>query len=320
MKLIFFGSQAWAATLLNHLIDVDFFDVVAVVTQPDQPVGRTQTVTSSTVKRVALEKGCLVLEPEDLRDPAFLETIQSLHLHVGVVIAYGRIIPKQIIVGLPFGIVNVHPSLLPKWRGPSPVQAAIAACEETSGVTIMKIDEQIDHGPILAQTSIPIDTHEIPETFIEKVVAVSGYLLTQTLRQYVSGQLTPTPQDDTRATRCSLLTRQDGQIDWHLSAHQIDCRMRAYMPWPGSWTMGIHRGKPLRLKVLEAQMDPSRVGNFAKGTLFEENHELFVQTKTAALKIVQIQPEGKPVLSAKAFLSGYGDMLGQPLLSPREEK
>ncbi len=308
-RLIFFGTQDWAAVLLEHLIQDDFFEIALVVTQPDQQLGRKKVLTPSPVKQIALRHNLPVAQPMKLRDPVFLDQLESLNADFFLVIAYGRLLPEEIISLPAFGTINVHPSMLPKWRGPSPVQAAIAHGDMVSGVTIMKIDSKMDHGPILAQKEIPIDEAETFETFMKKVVALGKPLLSETLKRYLSVSLTPVQQDHTQATICKLLTREDGHIDWNRSACEIERMIRAYHPWPGTWSELIVRGKPTRLKILKANLSDHR-SSAALGTLFASENRLYINTNNGTLEITLLQPEGKPPMTASAFLSGYVQMLG----------
>ena len=183
----------------------------------------------------------------------------------------------------------------------------------------MKIDEQMDHGPILSQQQIKISSDETLSTFMNKVVVISGPLLKETLHAYVSGVLHPQPQNEQQATYCKLLTRIDGKIDWNLTATEIEQKIRAYTPWPGTWTEGVFHTRSIRLKVLRAH-SADALKTHAIGTLFSENNRLFVSTSLGAIEIDEIQPEGKSVLSARAFLTGYDQLLGQILSSSLEEK
>ena len=312
MNLIFFGTQDWAAKLLEHLIKDGFFKIVGIVTQPDKPVGRKQEFSASPVKEVAVRHGINVLQPQKLTDKAFLSELKSLEPQIALVIAYGRILPQQILDTAPLGFINVHPSLLPLWRGPSPIQTAIAAGNTASGVTIMKIDEQMDHGPILVQAEIPLEKNETPQTFLSKVVDVSGRLFVKTLKDYVNGTIKPKEQDHKHASICKMLTREDGQIDWNETDKVIEQKIRAYQPWPGTWTSLRYNERTLRLKILRAQT--SHVESVrAIGTLFSSDDRLLVGAKNSLLEITSLQPEGKAPMPAKAFLSGYAHLLGSQL-------
>ncbi len=311
-RLIFFGTQDWAGQLLEHLIKDGSFEVALVVTQPDQEVGRKKILTSPPVKQVAIRHGLRVVQPKKLRDPLFMNQLKDLHADMALIIAYGRILPEELLSLYPLGTINVHPSLLPKWRGPSPVQAAIANGDTVSGVTIMKIDSQMDHGPIFAQKEIRITGTETFESFMKKVVETSESLLTSTLKEYVSGSLVPTEQNQTHATICKLLTREDGHLNWNQTASEIERMIRAYHPWPGTWSELIVREKPMRLKVLQVIVSDV-VTDKSAGTLFQSENKLVVATGNGTLEIISLQLEGKEPMRAQAFLSGYAHVLGSAL-------
>lgn len=305
MKLLFFGTQDWAADFLTLLIRDGFFEIAGVVTQPDKPAGRKRLLEPSPVKRIALAHNLRLFQPETLKDSSFLETIRACGAEIAVVIAYGRILPKALIASVPKGFVNVHPSLLPRWRGPSPVQAAIAAGEKNSGVTVMTIDEQMDHGPILSQLLLEIDPHETPATFMQKVKEQGGPFFLETLKSYAQGKLFPKEQDHEQATYCNMLEKKDGRIDWTRPAEEIERLVRAYQPWPGTWTEWTHNRQTIRLKILDA-VPTEEKSSQAPGTFFAHgNDQLCVATATHLLRIKKIQPEGRQPMNEQAFLAGY---------------
>lgn len=305
MRIIFFGTQRWSAKLLESVDDDDFFEVVGVVTQPAS--------TPSPVKIAALSRGIAVLEHTQLKDASFVDQIKALKPDMALVIAYGKIIPKEILDLVPKGFINVHPSLLPRWRGPSPVQAAIANGDTISGLSIMKIDDQMDHGPILAQREIFIAEDETVETFMEKVLAISRSLLVSSLKLYATDSLPLVDQQHEKATVCKLLNRDDGCIDWTKSASEIERMTRAYDPWPGAWTKFLHRSKLIRLKILKTRVEKEISPTIKHRTIFSVDKRLFVMTGLHVLELLIVQPEGKVPMQAPAFLSGYAGSLPQQL-------
>ena len=310
INVIFFGTQEWSAMFLKQLLQQSNIKIIAVVTQPDKPVGRHQVLTASAVKQIALEEGLVCLQPEKLQDPIFLTQIQKLNPDIGVVIAYGKLIPRNIIQSFPKGCVNVHPSLLPRWRGPSPIQAAILAGDQTSGMSIMLIDEHMDHGPILNQMTLSIDADETPDSFIQKVITEGADFFVETFLNYTQGKITPQPQQDKDATVCSLLTKEDGQMDWSKSATELERKVRAFHPWPGTWTTIRIQEKEWRLKILETKLADGK-SPLPFGTLFLENQHLCVTTGNGALELITLQPEGKTPMSAQEFVAGYASWIGQ---------
>ena len=292
-RVVFFGTPDFSAKFLESLIDDSFFDVVAVVAQPDALVGRKKILTSPPTKVIAEQRGIPVFQPTKLKDLVFQDALKALSPDLGVIIAYGRILPPGVIDLMPKGLINVHPSLLPRWRGPSPVQAAIAAGDAMSGVSIMKIDAEMDHGPILRQIEIPVAETETPQTFFDKVVAQGVPVFLESLKEYIAGKLVSQAQDDSLATYCKLLTREDGKINWRESAEVILRQARAYTPWPGSWTTDL---KIYAMKPTERKLAP--------GQVLVEGSQLFVGTGTNALEILEVQPMAGKRLLVSEWLRG----------------
>lgn len=286
-RVVFFGTPDFAAEFLKGLINDPFFDVVAVVAQPDALLGRKKILTAPPTKVVAEQHGIPVFQPTKLKGAEFQDALKALAPEVGVIIAYGRILPQGVIDLMPQGLINVHPSLLPRWRGPSPVQAAIAAGDAVSGVSIMKIDDQMDHGPLLSQIELPLTAEETPETFFAQVVTQGVPLLIESLKSYLGGGVELQTQDDTQATYCKLLTREDGKIHWQEPAEVILNKLRAYTPWPGVSTESF--------KVLVAKKTDQQL---PAGQLLLEDSRLLVGTGSTALELVEVQPaSGKRMLA-----------------------
>lgn len=307
MKLIFFGTPAFAATFLSALHADPFFEVVAVVTTPDEPVGRKKILTPPPTKVFALEHDIPLLQPTKLKDPAFAEALRAYGADAFVVVAYGRIIPQAVLDIPPLGCVNIHPSLLPKLRGPSPIVSAIATGERETGVTIMKIDADMDHGPTFGNVTFPIDPRDTADTLTEKVVAHGVPLLLDVLKKYATGALSPHEQNHGAATYCKLLSRNDGHIDWQQSAEAIERTIRAYTPWPGTWTTWIRNGVPLSLKILAAD---TTVQSTPPGNASVQGDTLLIGTGTSALRITELQPAAGKRMDAASFLRGYADIEG----------
>lgn len=289
---------------------------IAVVTQPDRPVGRKQTLTPPPVKRVAEELGIPVLQPVKLRNPETVEAIKSLKPDLIVVVAYGQIIPKTILTIPRFGTLNVHGSLLPTYRGASPLIAAIAAGERETGVTIMLMDELLDHGPILARSRIPIDPHETGGSLSQKLSTLGAQLLAATIPQWISGAMKPQEQDPGMATMTKLLNREDGKINWHEFAETIERKIRAYNPWPGAWTVWKRGLEMLRLGIHRTRIatpvtrSASEAISYSPGTAIATEQGFAVQCENGALEILEIQPQGKRIMNAAEFLHGYPDVIG----------
>lgn len=283
------GTPNYAARYLEGLIAADLTPV-AVITQPDRPAGRTQTVEPTPVKMAALKYGIPIYQPEDIREPHWAEKIRGLAPELIVVVAFGQIIPQSILDVPPKGCINVHPSLLPRHRGATPWQETILQGDTKTGVTIMLMDEKMDHGPILSQEEISVAQDETTESLENKTAAVGIPLLINTLAQWFAGTVVPSEQNHEKATYTRLLKKESGKIDWSKSAIEIERMIRALEPWPGTWTE--RQGK--RVKILKAHLD-------------EQN----------ALIIDELQPEGKKPVDAQTFRNGYceGAQKEQPLAS-----
>jgi methionyl-tRNA formyltransferase len=285
LRVAFFGTPEFAARFLSGLIDDSYFHVVGVVTQPDEPVGRKKILTPPPVKTLALEKCVPVYQPTKIKDEFFLKEIENLKADIFVIVAYGRILPQALLDMPRLGCVNVHPSKLPKYRGPSPMQAALAAGDTTTAVTIMKIDAQMDHGPILAQEELDIAADETVATLTDKVVILGEPLLRNTLKAFHEGNIVPREQNHDAATYCKILTREDGKIDLSGDPVILERKIRAFNPWPGTWTMVQHDGKELRVKILKAKLTDGK------------------------LDVLEVQPEGGKPMSIADFTRGYGKIL-----------
>ena len=298
------GTPDFAVPTLRALLELTQLSVVAVVTQPDRPVGRKQILTPPPIKVLAQDNSITVLQPEKLRDQSTVEQIKNLSPELIVVAAYGQIIPKAILEMPKFGAINVHASLLPKYRGASPIQAVIAAGERETGVTIMLMDELLDHGPILSQGSIKIDSDETGGSLFEKLSTLGAELLASTTLEWIAGRIETKEQAHTQATSTKLLKRDSGKIDWHQSAESIERMVRAYNPWPGTWTTWQHGDKPLRISIVRASGCESRTSN-PDGTVFKTDRGFAVQCGIGALEILELQLEGKRAMNAQDFLKGH---------------
>ena len=285
LRVAFFGTPDFAARFLSGLIDDSYFNVVGVITQPDEPVGRKKVLTPPPVKTLALEKCVPIYQPTKVKDEFFLKALEALKADIFVIVAYGRILPQALLDMPSLGCVNVHPSKLPMYRGPSPMQAAIAAGDATTAVTIMKIDAAMDHGPILAQEEIKLSPDETISTLTEKVVTLGDPLLRNTLKAFHEGSIVPREQDHDAATFCKILTREDGKISLSEDPIILDRKIRALNPWPGIWTLVEHDGKELRVKILKAKLSGGK------------------------LEILEVQPEGGKPMKIEDFERGYGKLL-----------
>ncbi len=312
IRIAFFGTPAFSVPFLTALVDDPAFEVVAVISQPDRPQGRKHEISPTPVKSVALDRQIPVLQLPTLRDESAAAALLALNADFFVVVAYGKIIPQTVLDIPRLGCVNVHPSLLPKYRGPSPMSWAIAEGDATTGVTIMLLDAGMDTGPILSQANIGLDSDETMETLMAKAHEQGVPLLVDTLKRFANGEIVPVPQTNEAATMTRLLDRDDGRVDWTLPMATIDRRLRAYQPWPGLWTVWTRNGVETRIKIHSLQPSDFRA-DLPPGTVLTKNSRLFVDCSDGTIEILELQPEGKPRMTAEAFLLGYSDVNGARL-------
>jgi len=307
IKIVFFGTPNIATITLNELIKQ--FRVIAVVTQPDKPAGKEKKIEATPVKRIAQDYGIKIFQPKDLITIG--KDLSSLSPDIGVLFAYKNTVPKDIINLFPFGILNIHPSLLPKYRGPSPVQSAILNNETKTGVTIIKIDEEIDHGPIIAQKEVQMNYGENANDLLQRLSIIGTQLLMESISKYINKEITPQDQEHSEATKTNTISRENGLINWKNNAKSIYLQYRAYFPWPGAYTQFMgKRFKIIDLNILESIME----NTYAPGTIFStKNEDLAVQCEKSAIILYQIQLEGKKPISGKDFLLGYKDSIGKIL-------
>lgn len=315
MRVVFFGTPAFSASFLEALTNDPEIEVVGVVCQPDEPIGRKKILTAPPTKSYALSQSIPVFQPTKLKDETFLASIAALNAEVAVIVAYGRILPKVLLDLIPRGFINVHPSLLPKYRGPSPIQATIAAGDSISGVTIMKIDEGMDTGPILSQLQIALDPRETTESLTTKVVTIGASLLIDSLKGFMTGSIKPQPQSAESISICGLLKKEDGKIDWSLPAPLIDAKIRAYTPWPGCWTVWMIGATELQVKILAAEpflpAEPmpntqNPIPKATIGTPFPYQNLLLAPAGNSTfLAINTLQPAGGKPMSGSDFARGY---------------
>jgi len=282
--------------------------VVAVYTQPDKPAGRGRGLVPPPVKRKALQLGLTVQQPASLRQPEEAQRLADLHPEVIVVAAFGQLLPQNILDIPPFGCLNVHPSLLPRHRGPAPVAAAILADDEVTGVSIMLLDKGMDTGPLLAQEQVAILSQDTTGSLTARLAQVGARLLMQTLPLWLEGKIAPQPQDNKKATYSKPIAKESGRIDWRLPAVELWRRVRAFQPWPGCYS--TWRGKVL--KVIEAVPLPGGAGEIGRVVAIEgsQSATIGVHTGEGILGLLQVQLEGKQVMAAEEFVRGQRDFLG----------
>jgi methionyl-tRNA formyltransferase len=303
LRIVFMGTAELACASLRALLNSGPCEVVAAVTRPDRPKGRDLKAQPPPVKTMAEEAGLRVLQPESARDPAFAFELAALRPEVMVVAAYGQILP-QAVLNLPrLGCVNVHASLLPKYRGAAPIQWAILNNEPETGVSIMKMAAGLDTGDVLSQRATPIDPDETAAALQQRLAVMGGELLTATLPAYAADGITPQPQDHTAATYARKITKADGRLDWSLSALGLRNRIRAFTPWPGAFVHWSAHGHPRLLKIWRAQI-VHRQGP-AGMVLQADKSGLVAACGSDALQVEQMQLEGGRKMTAAEFLAGH---------------
>ena len=297
--MVFMGTPATAAATLEQLLRGPD-RIVGVVTQPDRPTGRGQKTAPSPVRRVAETHGIPAVAPEKIRDPQFLDTLRNWHPEIIVVVAYGRILPKAILELAPHGCLNVHYSLLPKYRGAAPAAWTIINGETTAGVTTMGLVEKMDAGPVYLQESIAVAPDETSGSLQTKLTPIGSRLLLETLRQLKEGRLQPQEQDESAVTFAPMLKKEDGLIDWSQSAVAIERRVRGFDPWPGAYT---HIGNKL-LKIHRAKVLPTDGKGNPGEVVRADVGGFWVATGAGIIGLEEVQLENKRRLPGTEFIKG----------------
>jgi methionyl-tRNA formyltransferase len=311
MAIVFIGTPEFAVPSLRRLVEAGH-SVASVVTQPDRPAGRGRSLTPPAVKAAALELGLPVLQPKSLRDPDVLDRLRALHPDALVAVAFGQLLRPDVLALAPKGVLNVHPSLLPRWRGASPIAGAILGGDEETGVTIMLMDAGLDTGPILSQRTYPVSPHDTTGSLTRILADAGAELLAETLPLWLAGEIEPRPQDDALATTTTLVRKEDGALDWVLSAHELWLRVRAYNPWPGAFAT-LDGGQ---VNIWEAWPVESS-GTEAPGTIIAVPPESLpraafaVQTGDGALAVIEVQRAGRKRLTSEEFLRGLPGLIGR---------
>ena len=310
MRLVFMGTPSLVIPVLEALTQQEDCQVVGVYTSPDRPRGRGRAEEMTPIKAYALEHGLSVYQPATLRSAQAQEQLAALNPEVIVVAAYGRLLPAAVLELPPHGCLNLHPSLLPKYRGPSPVVTAIGNGDAVTGVTLMLLDEGMDTGPIIAQQEYPISDDDTAESLTSTLFALGSTLLVEKLNPWVSGQLSAEPQDSTQATVTRKLERTDGEADWQLSAQSLERIQRAYTPWPGFFTHW--QGQVLKLLDVVALSADASIGGEPGLVVALEKADVpaAIVTVNGLLGIKTVQLEGRRGTPAAEFLRGYPTFVG----------
>ncbi|RME44655.1 MAG: methionyl-tRNA formyltransferase [Caldilineae bacterium] len=306
-RIIFMGTPDFAVPSLQRLHGM--YHVVAVVTQPDRPRGRGRKPEASPVKRAAEEAGLPVFQPPTLKDPQAVAFLRDLRPDVIVVAAFGQILRPDVLNLPPHGCINVHASLLPRWRGAAPVAAAIRAGDAETGVTLMLMDEGLDTGPILRARAIPIAPHHTRQSLTEDLARLGADLLADTLPDWLAGNITPRPQDDARATLAPRIKKEEGRIRWTQSAAEIERHVRAFYPWPGTfthWAGRLLKIHSVAVAACDGELRPP-------GCVFRLGDDIAVAAGAGCVLLRAVQPAGKRPMPAADFARGAAGFIGAQL-------
>jgi methionyl-tRNA formyltransferase len=316
-RVVFMGTPHFAIPTLQSLIEEyttpsSRGQVVGVFTQPDRPSGRGRTLQPAPVKALALEHDLPVYQPKSLRKPEAQAEVRALRPDVIIVAAFGQIVPSAVLDLPSFGCINVHASLLPRWRGAAPVAAAILAGDDVTGVTIMKMDAGLDTGPIIRQRSLPIASDDTRESLTERLAQLGAELLRDTLPDWFAGNIQPQPQDEEEVLYAPKIEKEQGRIDWHEAAEVIGRQVRAFYPWPGAYT--YWQDEPLKILAASAGGEgPEETTQRPPGTVIETSGGPAVVTGAGLLQLRQVQPAGKRPMPADAFVRGARGFIGARL-------
>lgn len=308
MKIIFMGTPDFSVGTLEALVEAGH-EVVLAVTQPDKPKGRGKEMQFTPVKECAMKYNIPVFQPRKVREPECIEELRKYNADIMVVVAFGQLLPKEILEMTPYGCVNVHASLLPKYRGAAPIQWAIIDGEEVTGVTTMQMNEGLDTGDMLLKVEIPIEAKETGGSLFDKLSDAGAKLCVETLDKLEKKEITPIPQGETTTAYAKMLDKQVGNIDWTKSAVEIERLIRGLTPWPSAYTNW--NGKVMKIWDAQALDGASDV---LPGTIAQVDKEAFyVQTGKGFLKVCELQIPGKKRMDAAAFMRGYQVKAGEVL-------
>ncbi len=310
-KIIFMGTPEFAVPALMALINAPEYHIVAVVTQPDRPSGRGKKLLPSPVKEVAQQAGLTILQPQTLKDKAVVAQLAALQPDVMVIAAFGQILRNDVISLPPHGCLNIHASLLPRWRGASPITAAIRAGDTETGITLMQIDEGLDTGAMIARRAVPIMPTHTGDNLTAELARVGASLLLDTLPAWLAGQIVPEPQDNSLATLAPRLKKEQGELNWTLTAIELERQVRAFNSWPGTFTHSP-RGE---FKILAVELAPqvNPPSTLESGGVFKYQRNVYVVTGQGVLRLVTVQMPGKNPMSAEAMLNGHPELVGARL-------
>jgi methionyl-tRNA formyltransferase len=311
IRTVFMGTSLFAKEILESLVKNNY-NIISAYTQPDKPLGRKKELNASEVKRFCEEKNIPLKQPANFTEKE-IDELRNLHPDIILVAAYGKILPQKILSLPKFGAVNVHPSLLPELRGPSPIQCAILQGKTETGITIMLMDAGMDSGDILAQEKMPISLSDTSESLLQKASEQSSGLLLKTLPLWIANEIIPKKQDASKATFCKIINKEDGKINWHTdSAENIFNKFRAFYPWPGIFC--FWNNTRLKLAQISVQKNSFKENpELTSGTVSKINGNIGVKAAEGIIILEKIQPEGKKEMKINAFANGYPQFIGSVL-------
>lgn len=306
MKLVFFGTPQFAVPSLEILSKCPEIEIAAVVTQSDKPVGRKKTIIPSPVKQKAVQLGLKILQPKNKKE--LIDSLKNIEADIFLIIAYGMILPKEVLKMPKISAINVHPSLLPRFRGASPIQETLLNGDKETGISIIQMTETVDEGPVYFVKRVQIDPNDNLQSLTKKLAEISSQILPLVLEDIEKKILTPLPQNNKKTTYCKKINKTDGKIDWNKSAEEISNMIKAFTPWPSVYTE--FKGK--NLKILEAEIE-NRTTEKAPGTFFLERTAkgkiLKIAAKKGTIIPKKVQLEGKKEMDAQTFVNGYKNLL-----------
>jgi methionyl-tRNA formyltransferase len=306
---ILMGTPEFAENIFRKFYDAlkDKFEIIAVITAQDKPVGRKQILTPSPVKKWAIENNLPVLQPDKIRKPEWVEKIKELNPELIILTAFGQIIPQEILDIPKYKALNIHPSLLPKYRGASPIQSVILNGENETGACLMIMDAEMDHGPVLRISKLESLNPKISYTELAKNLSDLGAeLLIKTLPDWINGKIKPQEQNHAQATFCKIIKKEDGKIDWNKSADEIERQIQAFQEWPESHA----NFNDQQLKIVEAEAVNKKTDRKVGEVFLDENKNLCAQTGSGILILKTIQLEGRKPVPVKDFLNGHKEIIG----------
>lgn len=303
LKIVFAGTPLFAIPALAALLRSEH-SICAVYTKPDRPAGRGQKLAKSPIKQFAEQHNLLIHQPETLKDKTAQQTLKELQADIMVDVAYGLFLPKEVLDLFKFGCINIHPSILPRWRGAAPIERAILAGDKETGVTIMQVDEDWDTGAILKQIKVPINATDTTATLQEKLAQIGAELLLEVLRDIEANKLNPIVQDDSKSCYAEKIKRSDAELNWQLSAIELDLRVRAFNPWPVAFTnidtelIRIWKAIPITIKI-----------NEPPGTIINADKQgIDIATGKGILRLLELQLAGGKILTVAAILNSKRDL------------